>query len=293
MMKWIPAGLLAAALIAAVWSTVSFVEPPGAPPAQVEGAIVSLSPSTTEIVYALRLEDRLVGVSTACDHPPAVREIRKAGDFGAPRLVRLRHLRPSLVVTTRLRDPEHATAIRQLGAELVVAPQDSLNDVLEAVLKIGQAAGMPGRAEAYADRLRDRIAAATPSIPQGGRPRVFVELSAKPLRTAGKGSFLDDLIRRAGGRNIADDLEPAWLKIGADRVVARDPEIIIVAHPIRGDARAVMARRIGFAGVAAVRHGRVVTNLDPDLILRPGPRLADGLERLAQLFEQYREEQAR
>lgn len=259
---------------------------------RVSGSIVSLAPNVTEIVFGLGLEHRLLGISTACDYPPETRSIRKAGDFGSPDIELLYALKPELVITTSLRDLEAADAIRRSGARLLVVKQRSIKEVLAAVEEIGRAAGVPEAARRYTDRLKRRIANATVSVPDGRRPRVFVELSGQPLRTAAKGSFLDDLIHRAGGRNIAHDLGAPWITISADTVVASNPEIIIVAHPTGVDAHDAIAGRIGWAGVDAVKSGRVVSDLNPDLVLRPGPRLVDGLEALAALFRRYREERA-
>ena len=276
----------AAVLIAAV--IISLPARPARPGSPARGGIVSLAPSITEIVFALGLQDRLLGVSTACTYPPAARSMRKVGDFGAAKIELIYQLKPDLVLTTSLRDPESADAIRASGARLIVAQQQDFAGVLAAIEQIGRAAGVPRRAAAYADQLRARWGRARSSVPDSERPRVFVELSAQPLRTAGPGSFLDELIRLAGGRNIADDAATPWTTISSDTVVARDPEIIVLAHPVNGEARGTLAARIGWENVTAVTTGDVITDLDPDLYQRPGPRLVEGLEALSQRFGGYR-----
>ena len=255
---------------------------------RIEGGIVSLAPNVTETVFALGLGDRLVGVSTACDYPPATQHIRKVGDFGAPKIELLYALRPELVITTSLRDPEMAKAVEGSGARLLTVRQGNLDEVPGTMQVIGEAAGVPERARRRAAELRQRIAAATGEVTDAQRPRVFVELSEKPLRTGGRGSFLDDLIHRAGGWNVAHDVDKPWTTLSPEQVVVWDPEIVIVAHPIEGDARSALARRIGWGRITAVRSGAVIADLDPALYLRPGPRLADGLEAFAALFERYR-----
>lgn len=260
---------------------------------QVEHSIVSLAPSVTEIIFALGLQDRLVGISSACDYPPETRGIPKVGDFAAPDIELIYALKPEWVIATDFRDAEAREAIRLSGAKTLRVEQRSIEDVLDAIETIGDAAGVPGVARAYADDLRQRLARATVDVPDDERPRVFVELSSQPLTTAGKGSFLDDLIHRAGGRNIAHDVGQPWPTVSPDYVVSKDPEIIIVTHAATADTRHVIAARIGWSGVSAVKSGYIVTDLNADLISRPGPRLADGLEALASLFAKYRAEHTR
>jgi len=260
---------------------------------QVEHGIVSLAPNVTEIIFALGLQDRLVGISTACDYPPETRDISKVGDFAAPDIELIYALKPEWVIATEFRDAEAREAIRLSGAKTLRVEQRSIEDVLDAIETIGVAAGVPGVARAYADDLRKRLARATVDVRDDERPRVFVELSSQPLTTGGKGSFLDDLIHRAGGRNIAHDTGRPWPTVSPDYVVSKDPEIILVTHTATADARYVIAARIGWSGVSAVKSGYIVTDLNADLISRPGPRLAGGLEALASLFAKYRAEHPR
>jgi len=277
------AGFLAVAVIGTVSGRVHVQKRPTG------GSIVSLSPNATEIVFALGLGERLVGVSTACDYPPEAKHLRKAGDLGAPNIELIYALKPELVIGTMLRDPEMKKVVERCGARLLTIEQQRLDEIPDAILAVGEAAGVPDAARRRADALRARIARATVDVPDDERPRVFIELSGQPLRTAAEGTFVDDLIGRAGGRNIAHDLGPGWITVSPDTVVARDPEIIIVAHPIGLDGRYALGQRIGWNGISAVRSGRVVDDLDLSLILRPGPRVAEGLEALARLFAAYRE----
>ena len=253
------------------------------------GTIISLAPNATEIVFALGLRDRLVGVSTACDYPPEARQIQKAGDFGAPNLELIYSLKPDLVIITTLRDPETADVIRRSGARLLVIPQATVEDVFRAIQQIADAADVSEAGRSYAEQLRSRMARVAQAVPHGPRPRVFVEISENPLCTAGRGSFLDELIEQAGGQNVAHDLRTPWPTISPETVVALDPQIIVVAHPVKDDARSFLSGRVGWNRISAVRSNQVIAGFDLDLLLRPGPRLVDGLELLAGLIARHRE----
>jgi iron complex transport system substrate-binding protein len=119
--------------------------------------------------------------------------------------------------------------------------------------------------------------------PEGSAPRVFIELWDDPLTTAGGSSFLDDVVSRAGGVNVAHGLSQPHPRVSAEQVIEWNPDVIVVAHMARGgNAAAQMAQRIGWSDIAAVRKGRIIRDMPPDLILRPGPRLIDGVKVLAQ-----------
>ena len=128
--------------------------------------------------------------------------------------------------------------------------------------------------------VEDTIAKATT------RPSVFYELDgtdpAKPW-TPGPGSFLDELIRAAGGENVAAGLSSAWAQISVEELLVKDPEIILLGDSIYGMTPEQVAARAGWEGLTAIREGRIYPFND-DLVSRPGPRLVDGLEELAQLI---------
>ena len=253
------------------------------------GGIISLVPSATEILFALGAGDRVIGVSTACDYPPESKGVLRVGDFAAPKIELLYELKPSLVITTDLRDNEIAQAIRGCGAKLLIVQQGTYSEVVDSIEQIGAAIGAEAQAEKITRRMRERLARSANVIPDDRRPTVFVELSERPLRTGGKGSFLDDIITLAGGRNIAHDIDRQWLTISPDTVVLKNPDIIIITYPVERDATQIVSSRIGWQNINAVKTGDVHAELVPDLILRPGPRLADGIDTLARIFAEYAE----
>jgi len=117
---------------------------------------------------------------------------------------------------------------------------------------------------------------------QDRRRRVFVEISNDPIITAGAGSFVDELITRAGGVNVAGGLSQAYPIINPEMVIEWNPDVIIICYMSQGGQGAgALARRIGWGDIAAVRQGRIIRDISNDLLLRPGPRLIEGVEVLA------------
>ncbi len=130
-----------------------------------------------------------------------------------------------------------------------------------------------------ATALEQRIAAVTAKTQNAPRQRVFFELS-KDLITVGPGTFIDDLIAKAGGENIAAAAQTPWPKLSAETLIVSDPQVIILADHVYGETPEGVRARPGFDGVSAVKESRIFP-LNPDLTNRSGPRVVDGLEQIA------------
>ncbi len=242
--------------------------------------IVSLAPSNTEILFALGLADKVVGATSACDYPEAAKKVDKVGDYNI-NIEAVVAKRPDLVVAVADLQMPVIQKLRELKLKVIAVNPRTLEEVFHAIGVIGDASGAGDVARRIVDGLRARVAAVelkAATIPADSRPRVFVEIWNDPLMTAGAGTFVDDLVRRAGGRNIVGHIE-GWPQISPETVISAHTDVIILTCFNRAE---VMARR-EWRKVPAVAEGRVF-EIHPDLIVRPGPRLVDGLEALACLF---------
>lgn len=252
--------------------------------------IVSLAPSATEMLFALGLGERLVGATHFCDYPPEAARLPKIGGFTDPNLERILSLRPDLVVGARGNPRELFERLERLGVAGLALEGESLVGLSSDLRLLGRAAGAEARAGELAEEWQRRgealaaLAARTPN-----RPRVLFLFSLEKPISAGAGSHLDDLIRRAGGRNLAADAGGAWPELTRESILTLDPEVLILSTPHgvaegeRGAPLGVLRRDPRWAGVAAVRNGRVAL-LDDDLLTIPGPRLFEGLERMAEVI---------
>jgi iron complex transport system substrate-binding protein len=247
--------------------------------------IVSLAPSVTEIVFALALGDSLVGATDHCDYPPAAKNIERVGGFGTPNVEKLLALNPDLVIAAGFEREEVADVLRQSGIRVLDVRIRNFEELFDAIRQIGKAVDRLQQAESVVARMRgelDSVTAQNDAIPRAQRPKVFVEIDSHPLTTAGGDSFLDDLIVRAGGVNVAHEISQAYSTINPEKVIEWNPDIIIVAQMGRpGDAAVQLSRRIGWADISAVKNGRIIADIHPDLLFRPGPRLIDGVKALA------------
>lgn len=241
--------------------------------------VVSLAPSLTEVVFALGAGKCLVGNTNQCDFPAPARAVYKVGDFISPDLERIVALHPSLVLLTL---PAHRQLAEKL-AELKIATYVSRPADLEAVcLEIDSVARRLGRPAAGESLVRD-MKRRLDSIPNfADTPRVYLEISGAPLMTAGRGTFITELLARAGARNVFASSLQEYPVVDPEAVIRADPEVILLLHP---DLRAAdVGRRLGWNQVQAVKQGRVYDGLDEDLFFRPGPRIVEGVLHLAQLL---------
>lgn len=260
------------------------------PPTEGKLRIVSLAPNVTEILFALGLGESIVGATDRCNYPPAAQSIQRISGFGTPNVENILAVSPDMVVSSGLEKPDLLAVLQQSGIRVVNVQKNgfmaSFPELFAAIREIGEAAGRAAEAQAMVAGMQaelDSVAARVAAVDEAHRPRVFVEIEESPLMTAGAGSFIDDLITRAGGRNVAHEIRAAYPRVDPEKVIAWNPDVILVAHSdTPGEAAQRLARHIGWSDVAAVRQRQIIDDIDPDLLFRPGPRLVDGVKELAE-----------
>lgn len=244
--------------------------------------IVTFAPSITEILFAIGAGDRVVGVSGPYDDVPveatALPQVGGAGEFGVdPNLEAVIALEPDLFLTIAGGDAWKGR-LRDLGVSVVTVDATDLEDLLDDIATIGSIVGADAAATALAGAMRARIADLEALAAMTERRSCFFEVYYPPLMTAGPGTFIDDLLDRAGCASVSADAATAYPEWSVEDLVASAPEVYLVSSESATDVAAVAARP-GFDAIAAVTQGRVV-RIDSDLVTRPGPRIVDGLAAL-------------
>ncbi|MGN6757841.1 MAG: ABC transporter substrate-binding protein [Thermomicrobiales bacterium] len=243
--------------------------------------IISLAPSNTEILYALGLADRVVGVDDNSDYPAEAKAKPKVGGFAGTNLEQVVALQPDLILASGITAPDLLTALTGRNLTVVVLNPPDLPGVLADLSLVGQLADVNAQAAQVRGGLEARIAAVATRLKNATtKPRVFFELDPTQFYTAGPHSFVDDLITRAGGTNIAADASTPYPTLSVEQIIAKDPEVIILSDENQGVTPESVKARAGWSGVSAVKNGRIAA-LNPDLTNRPGPRVVDALEQLA------------
>jgi len=250
--------------------------------------IISLTPSSTEFLFALGLGEKVVGVSEYCNYPPEALAIAKAGDFVQPNIEQIIALAPDFVISDPLQR-EQFSRLEELEIPFIALYSTSLDDVFAALDLLGRATGAEEEAFLLADEMRRKFAAIEGMIRNSSetdkKVRVYYEISAVPLMSVGSKTVIHDLIEAAGGENIFGDLEMTYPQVSAEAVLERDPEIIVFPdyHGTEGFLSEEMMQRPGWSDVSAIKSNRLY-GMDADLISRPGPRVAEAAEVLAGLF---------
>jgi iron complex transport system substrate-binding protein len=254
--------------------------------------VVSLAPSLTETAFALGRGEWLVGVTDFCDYPPAAKWKPKVGGIVSPNLEEIVRLNPDLVLMTAEGNPREIPAqLARLGIPAFALKPDRFTGLLESIEILGRVLQAEPVAADVVGRIRKQVQAVRSSEAGGRRPDVLMLIWSNPLIAAGRESYLHDLLELAGGRNVVSERGIAYPRLDWEQVIAAAPEVIIVADHRAGEQAPV--RRAGippewriWRAVPAIREGRVVS-VPANIILRPGPRVDEGLAALKEAI--YRE----
>jgi iron complex transport system substrate-binding protein len=241
--------------------------------------VVTLAPNLTEIVYAIGAGDRLVGNTTFCDYPAEAKQVTKVGDTLQPNIERIIALHPEVIFVSTASQLE--TFTKQLDerdiAVFVTDPHD-LDGVFRSIKTLGDLLGQQEQAETLVNNLRARAAAVEDAVRERPPVSVFYQVSPQPLWTAGRRSWITDLIRRAGGKSVTAETEGEWMRYSDEAAMASRPEAIIMATS--GEEMRVAP---ALEKSPAVLNKRVY-GISGDFLSRPGPRLVDGLEQMARVL---------
>jgi len=256
--------------------------------------IVSLAPSNTEILFALGLGSKVVGVTKFCDYPPEVPEKVKNGDiaviggFADPSIERIIALNPDLVLAASSLQEKVVKDLEEKGIAVIALNPKKVDQILADIILVGRASGKLEEAENLTDHMRQLIDTV---ISKGEnatyRPRVYYEVWYEPLYTIGPGTWQNELIEMAGGVNIFADAKEAYPIVSAEAVIERNPEIIVVKIGYMGSAQSAIwedfEKRPGWIAISAVKNGRIY-EIDENTVVRSGPRIVQGLQQLAKFI---------
>lgn len=240
--------------------------------------IVSLAPANTEILYALGLGEKVVGVTSYDDYPAEVADVAKVGDFAGPNIEAIAAADPDVVFVTGGVQADLIAQLEGLGAVVISIDPQSLDGVYE---NIGEVAAVTNRSEqgaALVDSMQASVEDVVSLVAETEPVTAFVEIAQNPLFTAGKGTLIDELITLAGGKNVVT--AEGWVPYSAEQVLKDDPAVYMATLGSMSDP-AQLAQRPGFKSLSAVENDRVII-LEDNLVSRPGPRIVEGLRLIAE-----------
>ncbi len=250
--------------------------------------IVSMAPSNTEILFAIGAGSQVVGRDDFSDYPTAVKSLPDVGGTDKYNNEQIVALKPDLVLAAEINTPDQVKALESLGLTVYYLKNPTtLEEMYGNLETVAKLTGHEADAAVLITSLKARVAAVDNKIATvTSHPSVFYEIDAtdpaKPY-TAGPGTFIDLLIRRAGGINIAGTLKDQYPQLSLEQVVALNPSFILLGDAAYGATPDVVKARPGWGSLSAVTNGRVIP-VDDNLFSRPDPRLVDGLELLAKIL---------
>jgi iron complex transport system substrate-binding protein len=252
--------------------------------------VVSMAPSNTRTLLALGLRDRIVGVTSFFGSPEEVEGIARIGGYTNPRVDKIVSLRPDIVFAARGNPIDVVQQLRRQRMKVFTLDTRTVSGLLEDIRKVGALTGANERAAHLIAEIKREIhdvREKVSELPEPERPRVLWIGQEHPLRTAGRGSLVDQFIRLAGGTNVAGDEERPWPSYSMEKLVLRDPQVIILSEDTYKGSPDKVAETIArfrrhsvWQNVSAVREGRVHF-IPADILGQPSPACVRGLKLLA------------
>lgn len=243
--------------------------------------VISLAPNLTEIAYALGAGESLVGRSSYCDYPPQALKIEPVGDMLTLNYEKVLALKPDLVMMTFTGNQLSIyRKLKQIGVRVFAFQDTTVSGVFNAMEQMGTLLGKRNEAATAIGGLRRRIDSIATLTRQGsGRPvSTFIVIDRAPLMSVTWG-FIVQALEIAGGDNIAKEGVTAYPLYSREELLRRDPEVILVPGNSQSVVQELIALYPEWKKLQAVRNNRIYV-IPPDLILRPGPRIGDGIEML-------------
>ncbi|MBR5711360.1 MAG: ABC transporter substrate-binding protein [Thermoguttaceae bacterium] len=267
-----------------------------APVNENEIRVVSLSPNYTEIVYRLGAENLLVGRSDACNYPPESQSVPIAGQYASPNWEKLYTLRPTVVLSADFIDDRIHKTLLSKGIDVYRNDPKTFNDLFEAIRQTGKRVQKEDEAEKLVESLQAQLKEIAESRekrlndkgvdPDAHKPRVLVVVWHNPLCIVGGNTFVAESVRLAGGVNLSDDLTKQYSNISPERLIEYSPDIILFPQMEAGVTADALLNYPGLESVPAIKNKRIITEIPGDIILRPGPRLVEGVKMLAEILSE-------
>lgn len=242
--------------------------------------IVSLAPSHTEILFAIGLNEKIVGVTNFCDYPEEAKNKEKVGDSFNVNVEKIIELSPDLVIQYGQGKEEVNKRLKEAGIKVLSYEPESIEDVINLIDELGKITNSYQAAKKTIDAMNTKKDFVLSKVAGKEKVKVFYEVWDQPLMTAGPGSFIDELINLAGGENIAKDAKGKYPQFDLEQLIERNPDVYLTAKDRADKTVESIKARDGYENINAVKNDRVYL-LDPNIISRPGPRIVDGLELIA------------
>jgi iron complex transport system substrate-binding protein len=245
--------------------------------------IVSLAPSNTENLFALGLGDKVVGVTDYCNYPPEARKKTRIGGFTTINIEKILKLNPDLVVASFGNGEQNVEVMRNLGLKVIAFNPKSIKDIERNLILLGRITAKESEAQKIVSFMEEKVEENRNEFER--KPKVMHILWHDPIWVSGSKTFIDELIRIAGGENVFSDLE-GWKIVSREDIISRNPDVILVSSGSgMGGGKNYIYEWVMQLDIDAVRKGHVYV-IDADLISRPSYRIVYALENVSSILRE-------
>lgn len=245
--------------------------------------IISLSPSTTETLFAIGAGDQIVGVTTYCDYPAEASTKERIGGFSAKTISieTIISMNPDLVIAGISAHQPIADILKEAGIAVLSVEPRSIEEIKALIKELAIITGHEKQGDSLLENINSRISAINvklKSLDEGEKVRVFYEVWDAPLMTAGPDSFTGQMISLAGGINIFSDVSGDYPQVSSEELISRNPQVIL-SSDTHGDKLSIeaMGEREGWKSIDAYKNNKIIL-LDGNIVSRAGPRVIDAIE---------------
>jgi len=251
---------------------------------QTSSSFVSLSPGTTEILFALGLEKRIAAVTDFCNYPPQALKKASVGSFSFPSLERIISFNPEIIFAAGGPQERILVSLENIGYRVERINPSSVDELFEAIIKIGKLTGKEKESRKLVADMSKKIDEIRNKTDNRKHPSVFIEISERPLMTAGGKSFINEMVQIAGGKNVAENIRKDYFNVNYEFIIEKNPDIILIfSNDSSGKRKDIIRRKLSDATSASVNN-KVFSFQNKDIFLRPGPRIVDGIEKISELL---------
>lgn len=247
--------------------------------------IVSLSPSNTEILFAIGAGDKVVGVTSYCDYPEQAKSVEKIGTFEGPNLELIQTVKPDVVLAGGYIQEDLIASLEQLNIPVVSTEATDFSSIFDSIALIGKVTGNDANAEAVVKGMKDKIADIQSKVKDKAPKSVFYVVWTDPLTTAGGGTFINDMIKTAGGINTAEKVE-YWAKYSTEELTKDNPEYLFSSKFATNDGVTMDFYKNSpiFKNLDSVKNGKVYLMSDDNIVSRAAPRVVEAIAEMAKVL---------
>ncbi|MCQ1528445.1 ABC transporter substrate-binding protein [Lutispora saccharofermentans] len=247
--------------------------------------IVSLSPTNTEIVFALGAGKKLVGVTSFCDYPEEAKSVEVIGDFENPNIEMIKKVNPDVVLAGGYIQEDIIEALEGLDIPVISTEASDIDSIFDSIAMIGKLVGAEANAEEIINNMHKSIDNIKSKVGGKDRPKVFYLVWKDPIFTVGQGTFINEIIQIAGGRNIAEETQ-GWSKYSPEELIKQNPDILIASYHAtdEGMRKEDFEKDDFFQKLECVKKGNIHIMSDDNIVARPGPRIVDAICEMAKVL---------